>query len=99
VISALRKGNKPSFVQDSEGDKAFVYWKRPVAETLEIFECDWLTFTVLSLLIDQPHITKNILMKLLHDEGIIELLPRIAVLNDCLNNLYATSLLRVASRL
>ena len=96
VISALSTGKKPAFVHHLEGDKAFVYWKRSSAETLEIFECDWLTFTILSLVVDRPHMTKNTLMKLLRDHGVIELLPQATLLNDCLNNLASASLLRVA---
>lgn len=98
VISQLRNGNKPSFVNDSEGNRAFVYWKRSSAETLEIFESDWLTFTILSLVIDRSPVTKKTLIKLLQDHGIIKLLPQTALLTDCINNLCSTSLLRVASQ-
>lgn len=96
VISAIRHSN-PSFVPDPEGQKAFVYWKRPSNQTLEIFESDWLTVTILSLIIDSPCMTIGTLMQLLKDNNIIQLLPESNLINDCLNGLYSVSLLRAAS--
>lgn len=93
VISTMQHGEMAG-INAMPGEYALIYCKRANADSVNVYDADTFTTTILSIIVDTPGITRRWLRKVLHEISTGPSQHNDKMLDRCVDNLLTLSLVR-----